>query len=267
MKKLLFILLPLFILLSGCMYSGEPTEQSFEESTFETVESESVMAEDLIVSLGIEPTEEINFTVVEEDDESGVLLSVQIAESVEDSSEDRGWDIEQGDGTIIHTHDPNMQHEIPKNSLIFPNQETGYDWQATDTKVSVWVGVDIDSRPNKLGNYQYKVYMTSNEYVNDSLVSTVMVTDVDIMVFSETDYAKSRSDERGLLQSKENFKQQVIEEKNSMGYGDDLYQQTEFFKPLTLFISGEHTLVHSFYLPDNKSEIIVSWSLIKKLEK
>jgi len=163
----------------------------------------------------------------------------------------------------------NHEFMLPDNSVIFPHEETGYDWQCSDEtqETSIWVGITISQQPNKLGNYAYSVYITSNTYNENDKILDILVGGIDIMYYSHTKYLNNRSDEKKLLQSKDNFKQQMTQEVSAYENKEDLLNFVDGYNTQTLMITHNHILVHTFFLPDRNSDIIVLWNYIKKLEK
>jgi len=165
------------------------------------------------------------------------------------------------------------QHEhkfdLPPNSVLFPQEETGYDWQCSDeTRVeSIWVGVTISDVPNKLGNYTYSVYITSNTFDNNDKILDVVVANIEILYYSHTQYLNQRSNEKGLLQSKEDFKQQMTKEVNAYENKGELLNVVKDFNSATLLITHDPVLVHTFFLPDRNSDVLILWGYIKKLER
>ena len=164
----------------------------------------------------------------------------------------------------IHDH----EFMLPPNSVLFPTEETGYDWQCNnETQLSIWVGVAISEFPNKLGNYSYSIYMTSNTFDDNDNILDLVVADIDILYYSHTQYLQQRSDEKGLLQSKQDFKQQMIKEVDAYENKGELLNGVEDFTNPTLLITHDPILVHTFFLPDRESDIVVIWGYIKKLQR
>lgn len=161
-------------------------------------------------------------------------------------------------------------HGNSPNSMIFPIEETGYDWQSSGTNksASMWVGITISSHPNKNGNYSYTLYMSSKTLTPDGLsISNVVVGEIDILYFSPIEYFITRSEEQGVFQSDQEFKEQIIKEKTNNFEKEHLFNPLSGFSNPTLIITSELISVHTFFLPDNESEIIVNWEYIKKIDK
>jgi len=76
-----------------------------------------------------------------------------------------------------------------------------------------------------------------------------------------------RSNEKGLLQSKEDFKQQMTKEVNAYENKGELLNVVKDFNSATLLITHDPVLVHTFFLPDRNSDVLILWGYIKKLER
>ena len=300
MKRLLFILISFAIILNSCMSDSQSEASSEEietheinverlEANYDLPEAEMLlndfehnhsfndsilMAKEILINEGYDldaiPYILVDSNMVREvfikynemdtdEEEPDVILAVQIAEPTKIKEVPK--EIIDENATLIHDHD------LPPNAVIFPHHETMYDWQSSDTTLdnSIWVGITISEQTNKLGNYTYTVYMSSNT-VSDNLIHHVIVGEINIMYFSEDKYVDSRSNEKRKLQSKEDFKQQLTKEVNESEDKGHLFNSLEDFKASTLIITHEQIPVHTFFLPDNKSEIIVMWKYIKKID-
>ena len=288
MKKLLFVIISMILLL-GCGSTGapdsiesiseedsillygewvvNPTDSEIEEAiAYEEAKSEEMLLlhedwteEDEYYE---ETGEELEPLAVEIEKDSTLaveMYALLVEESKEEPMKEEPMDEEL---TLIHDHD------LPPNALIFPHHETGYDWQSSDTTLeeSIWVGIVVSNRPNKLGNYSYTVYMTSNTLLNDTTIANVVVGGIDILYFSPEEYLSNRSNDKRTLQSKEDFKNQITKEVEQQE-PEHLFNELHEWKSPTLIVTHEQILVHTFYLPDTESEIVVMWEYIKKIEK
>lgn len=111
--------------------------------------------------------------------------------------------------------------------LAFPYNST-YDWQSTYSNNKVWVGIVVSEIPNKIGNYRYDIYMTSNTYLNET-IKKILVSNIKIYGYIDnSNYVESDN--------------------------------------LTLLITQQTMLIHSLYLPSNNSKIIVDIDNIKIVE-
>lgn len=148
------------------------------------------------------------------------------------------------------------QNDMYDNSLLFPYGETGYGWQLSNTNPSVWIGISITG-PNKIGNYEYNVYITSNYYINDNEIGNVVISGIDILQFNETKYLLEQ-------QSQQTNVMYQLESTNTK-YRQEFLKDADMFEKKTLIVTGDEMLVASFFLSSNDKEIIVIWDSIKKL--
>jgi len=295
MKKILFILISFAIFLGSCGSGSQPDSMEKQEFAVQRLEAnydlpsnemllndfdhnhsfnDSILiAKDILINEGYDidaipyilvdsaMVREVfkKYNVIEDYEEPDTKLTVQISKTTESPKIKKETD-KVNYTALIHDHD------LPPNSVIFPHQKTMYDWQSSDTTLenSIWVGITISEQENKLGNYTYTVYMSSNTVI-DTIIHHVIVGDINIMYFSEDKYLATRSDEKRTLQTKENFKQQVSREIENSENKGHLFNSLKDFTPPTLIITHEQIAVHTFFLPDRNSEIIVMWKYIKKI--
>lgn len=274
--KLSIILLSFMFIIGGCGTASpeddyEYPEEVYEESPVYALETEKVyetMHEEVYETYEEVPMDHLDSMVY-----MNAELHINQGEYSDDSADLLMYDslvydtivveellIEESI-TTIHAHD------LPPNSLIFPNHNTGYDWQVSDTTKdeSIWVGIQISDKPNKNGNYAHNVYITSNT-ISDSIISHIVVSGIDILFFSEDMYVNNRSNEKGMLQSENSFKEQLSKEIKESDNKEHLFIPLDEFKQPTLIITHDPILVHTFFLSNRESEIIVMWKYIKKID-
>jgi hypothetical protein len=149
------------------------------------------------------------------------------------------------------------------NKLLFPNDKSAYGWQHSN-KIdnNIWVGIVISNDANKLGNYRYDIYMTSDTYV-DSTVVNVVVGEIVIEFFSIVQYIE-KTENKSFFISNEKYKEDI---QNNMSYEKNkTYEKPDEYKLQTMVVTDDPILIYSVFIPEQNAEIIVSWDYIKKLK-